>query len=106
MRAGQLRERVTIQQKSVARDAYGAEVITWLELDTVWGSVEPLTGAEFHEQTAERSTINTRIRIRHRTDVEPEMRAVWGSRVYDIHSVINPHSDRREVVLMCLETVA
>lgn len=106
MRAGTLRERVEIQSKSVARNAYGEEVITWTELDTVWASVEPMTGVEFYEESAERSTVNTRIRIRRRSDVSPDDRVLHGSDVYDIRAVIEPHSNRRETQLMCVRTVS
>ena len=47
--AGRMRDRVVIQTKSATRDAYGAEVITWSTLATVWASVESIGGREFIE---------------------------------------------------------
>ena len=44
--AGRLKDRVTIHSRSVTRDAYCAEVITWATLATVWASVESISGRE------------------------------------------------------------
>lgn len=105
MRAGRLRQRVTIQQKSVARDGYGAETVTWTTLATVWASVEPLRGREFSEMRQTQAAIDTRIRLRFREDIEPQMRASWDGHTYDIEAIIQPAYDRRETQLMCQEVV-
>ena len=49
MQAGRLRHRITINQKVVARNDFGEEIITWTEVGTFWGSVEPLQGRELLE---------------------------------------------------------
>lgn len=103
MNAGDLRQRVTIQYKTVTKDAYGQEVITWTDLATVWASVEPLSGREFMEGRQETAEVNTRIRIRQRTGIEPEQRAVWGSVIYNILAVILIQTRNREIHLMCRE---
>lgn len=103
MRAGKLDQRVTIQSATIARDSYGNEVRTWSTLATVWAEVEPLVGREFMEGRQVESEVTTRIRIRYRTDLTTAMRAVHGSVTYDIVSVLNPDSDRRETQLMCRE---
>jgi SPP1 family predicted phage head-tail adaptor len=106
MRAGDLRHRVTIQNKGTpARNTAGEEVITWTEEATVWGSIEPLRGREFLEQQREGGEVTTRIRIRHRDGLTPSMRAVWGSHTYDILSVIEVQGRQREIHLMCRELV-
>jgi SPP1 family predicted phage head-tail adaptor len=106
MRAGNLRHRVTIQSKGTpARNSYGEEVITWATEATVWGAVEPLRGREFLEGKREGAEVTTRIRIRHRDGITPEMRAVWGSHTYDIVSVIDLEGREREIHLMCREVI-
>ena len=106
MRAGQLRHRVTIQQKSVARNSYGEEVITWADVDTVWASVEPLRGREFIEMRRAGAEVTTRIRMRYRSGIAPEMRVVYGSHTYDIKSVVHVEERQRELHLMCREVIA
>lgn len=41
MKAGALRYRIVIQEKSIARDAAGGEVATWATTATVWAELEP-----------------------------------------------------------------
>lgn len=107
MEAGKLRHRVTIQDKTVTQDAYGAEVITWTTVATVWAAVEPLAGREFLEGRALDAEVSTRIRIRYRTGLvmHPEMRVVWGSHTYDVAAVIEKRSERREIHLMGQEVL-
>ena len=103
MRAGQLRQRVTVQEKSVTRDDYGAEVITWTDLATVWAAVQPLTGREWIEGRQETAGVTTRIRMRYRSGITPEMRVSFGDIEFNILSVI--HVKERELHLMCREIV-
>lgn len=101
--SGILRERVTIQQKNVARDGFGAEVITWDTVATVWAQVEPLVGREFLEAQRQGAEATTKIRIRYGTTVEPEMRVTYRTHTYNVQSVIHVQERKREVVLMCQE---
>jgi SPP1 family predicted phage head-tail adaptor len=105
MRAGRLRHRVTIQDKVVTQDDYGEEVITWSDVDTVWASVEPLRGEEFAELRRAGAELTTRIVMRYQSGIAPEMRAMEGSHVYDILSVINVEERDKELHLMCRELV-
>jgi SPP1 family predicted phage head-tail adaptor len=36
-----MRHQVTLQEKSVARDAYGGEAITWVDVATIWAELDP-----------------------------------------------------------------
>lgn len=107
MRAGTLRHRVTIQQKAVTRDSYGAEVVTWQDVATTWGAVEPLSGREYLAALQTQAEVTTRIRLRYRSDVtlQPEMRATWTGHVYDILAIVEVETRQREVHLMCREAV-
>lgn len=103
MRAGELNQRVTIQSKASGQDSYGMPNGSWSTLATVWARVQPLLGREFMEGRQLEAEVSTRVRIRYRTDVTPQMRLVHGAVTYDIVSVMNPNSDGRETVLMCRE---
>ncbi len=105
MRIGELRHRVTIQQKSVTQDTYGAAVETWTALAMVWASVEPLQGKEYFSSQQMVAQVDHRIRIRYRAGITPAMRLVWGSRTFDIQAVIEPETRQRELQLMCREVV-
>jgi len=105
MRAGRLRQRVTIQEKVVTRNAYGEEVITWADVATVWGSVEPLRGDEFLEFARAGAEVSTRIVLRYRSGIVPEMRVSYDGHTYDVLSVINVEERDKELQLMCRELV-
>ena len=105
MRAGRLRQRVTLQSKVAVQNDSGEEVITWTDVATVWASVEPLRGREFVEARRAGAEETTRIVMRYRDGVTPEMRVTWGDHDYDILSVVHVDTRQREIQLMCRELV-
>jgi len=98
-----LRNRVTIQEKTVTQNTYGEEVITWSDVATVWGAVEPIRGDEFIAMRREGAELTTRIVIRYRSGVVTENRVTFGSHTYDIESIIHVEERQREMHLMCRE---
>lgn len=105
MRSGQLKDRITIQQKAVSRGAMGKEVVTWTDLATVWAQFEPLRGREYFSAKQEQAETNARFWMRYRSDVAPEMRVSFRGKVYDIESVIDYRGQRRGLELMTREGV-
>lgn len=107
MRSGLLRNRVTVQYKVVSADAYGQEVITWTDLANAWADIQPLRGREFQEGAQTHAEVTHRIRMRYQPSViiTPEMRIVYGSRIFYIESIIQPAEIDRELVLMSREDV-
>jgi SPP1 family predicted phage head-tail adaptor len=103
MEAGELRHRITVQKKVVTRDTYGAETITWTTHCKAYAAILPLVGREFLEARQTQAEMITKMRIRYQAGIEPEMRVLWGSRTYDIQSVIHVEERQREIVLMCME---
>lgn len=103
MQAGKLRHRITFQSKTATQDSFGEETITWGTFATVWGAVEPMTGREFLEGKGLEAEVTTRIRIRYKSGILPEMRAVYGSHTYDVVSVIHLEERQREMHVMCRE---
>lgn len=105
MQAGRLNKRVKLQTKTVTQDGYGAALATWADTATVWAAVEPLQGREFWAQQQVQSEVTTRVRIRYRAGVVPAMRVLYGTRVLDILSVIDPKERHEELQLMCRDGV-
>lgn len=102
MKTGDLRQRVTIEQKTAFQDANGEEQITWTTWATVYAAVEPLSGREYLAAGTQQAAIDTRIRVRYRPGITTDtMRVAHGSDVYDIESVIHVQERNREVQLMC-----
>ena len=102
MNAGRLRHRVTLQVPT--RDpAFGSETV-WADYATVWAAVEPLRGREFYAAQQVASEVTGKITLRYLAGVAPEMRVLWGSRIYEILSPpIDPEERHLELQLLVRE---
>ena len=63
--------------------------------------MEPQAGREFVAAGALQSELTTKIRIRYRPGITSADRVTHDGKVYDIASVIDYRSARRDLVLMC-----
>ncbi len=104
MRAGKLRHRITIQQRSEsARDDYGAPTYAWSTLATRWASIEPLRGQERFIADQTQSGVTHRVRLRYLSGVKPEMRFDYDGRTFEIAQVLNRDELGAELELLCFE---
>lgn len=85
LEAGRLRHRVRIEKYDYLRDSNGEAVQDpkdgtiareWVEVDTVWAAIEPLSAREFIQSQATQSQVTARIVIRQRDDVDAACRLV------------------------------
>lgn len=102
MRAGKMREFVTLQSKSVSRAANGEELVTWGTYATVWAQVQPIGGREYSAIRLAQSDITHRFRIRYLSGVNTGMRVLLDGRPYDIVEAINVDQRNRELELLCV----
>jgi SPP1 family predicted phage head-tail adaptor len=108
LRAGDLREAVTIEVATQATNAYGESTETWATLTTRRAAVEGLTASEAM-LTQELATVATHtVRFRYVPGLTSAMRVVWTSRTpartLDIVS-ITEKNNREEHSLICKERV-
>lgn len=84
-----MRERVTLLRKSVARDALGGEIVTWVHQRDVWAQVEMLSGREFFAamQVNAEDTVTFTMRYEDTAEVTGEWRLLWDGTQYDILNV-------------------
>lgn len=96
MRAGLLRHRITIEERT------GSE---WVYFASAWAAKERLTGREDFERSDQllQDEIMIRWRIRYRTDLTDKMRVIWDNRAFDIQRVEELDNKRREMGLLCRE---
>lgn len=99
-----LDERVTLQSRSVATDAFGQDTITWVEVATVWAQCQVLRGREFFAAAQVQQEHTVKVRIRYRADVSTLTRLVWQGRAHDITGVV-PVGRKDMLELMCLQGV-
>lgn len=106
MNPGKLRHRVTLQEYKEVLDQYGTPIDQgWQDVATVWASVEPIQGREYIQLQNTQSELTTRVRIRYRQGITPAIRVLYGTRVFDIQSVIDFEERHIELQLMCIERV-
>lgn len=101
MQAGDLDQRITIEERIQGQDEYGQPVDSWEPVGTFWAAVQPLQGREYIAAMAAVSEVTARIRMRYRPGVDSSMRVKHGADTYGIESVIHVKSGRQELQLMC-----
>lgn len=93
--SSKLRQRITVQRKEMTRDGFGDPAVSWVDVATLWAEVVDRSGKQVYETEQQIDTAYTRIRIRYRNDIMPQMRVVYRGEFYEIQAVldINGHSD-------------
>lgn len=107
MQGGKLRERVTIQSKSVTRDGFGAEVVAWANVATMWADVRSTDGSKSVESAVDQvvATITHSVLVRHRDGLSPAMRVVWRGKYLHVLSIVEGDNRQRQLILKCSEIV-
>jgi len=72
---------------------------------TVQASIEPVSGREYFAEQSTQADVTHRVYTRYVSGVVPKMRVKYGSRVFDILSVINTRERNVELQLMCRENI-
>lgn len=103
--AGQLRHRITVEAFTETPRADGGIDEAWTNVGQRWASIEPLNGKEFMEAQQLGSEVTHRVKLRHFPGLTPKHRLTFGTRTFNIVSVLN--LDERSIVaeLMCKEDV-
>lgn len=98
LKAGDLRNRVTIQKKGGDTNEWDEpRPQAWADVATIWANIRHLSGSETIKADAQTSVVKASIRIRWRTDVKAGMRVLASGAVYAIEAVL-PDLQRREFV--------
>jgi len=106
MKAGRLRQRVTLEGVTTSQNTYGEAVPTWATVATVWAEVTPLMAQVREQVAAVANQISSRtpyqVRLRYRTGLQPSThRVVWEGKTLEVEAVMDPEGRKRELVLMC-----
>lgn len=102
--AGDLTDRITIEQPTESRNSVGEAILTWSTFATVWADVQTMSGreAERHGMTA---GINSyRVTIRYLPGLQSSMRIIHNSRTLEIGQV-NEKERKWHQELLCSEKV-
>lgn len=103
MRAGYLRQYVTIEQLTQARNAVGELTETWETFATGWADIKPTSAAEQIRGGQLGQDITHKVVMRYVEGVSADMRLVHAGRTLAIRSVINRGERGAEMQLVCVE---
>ena len=105
MRAGLLRDRVTIQQSTVGKDAEGGKTETWATFARVWVGIRPLAGRERYAQDQIQAEVDHEITLRTLVGFNPSMRILCDNgRVFSVRAV-QQYPKEGKMVCLAMERV-
>lgn len=106
--AGSMRKNIAIQSEVRAADGGGGYVQTFTTSFTAYFSVNPISGNEQYKQGRLSDTQVYEFVTRYRSDktVTPSNRILWGTRVFQVKSVINHMERNKYWVIRAEEKVA
>lgn len=108
MRAGSLRQQLTIRTRSTANSGYGTTgTATVTDVATVWGSVEPQRSSESQASQQRGYTRDYLVRVRYSADISlSEANEIgFGSRTLEVIGLRNIDERNREWEIECREHV-
>ena len=113
MQAGQLRKRVLLQQRTSTVDAtYGQQTLGWTDLQTIWASIEAVSGAQLARSQSIYNMTSHHVTVRFSqtfADIKRvgSYRLVYvtsgTSRYFDIGASMNESERNRTITLLCSE---
>lgn len=111
IRSGQLRHSGRFQIKSIIRDTYGEDDVTWIDDVEANVAIYPVSGKEYYVSQQTQSVVTHRIFLRYTTlndgsKINPNCRFVHDDgTIFNIQSVINKEMRDIELTLMAIEEV-
>jgi SPP1 family predicted phage head-tail adaptor len=88
MRAGKLRDRITVQVQSTTQDDAGQPLTTWTDVAALWSDVQYTSGLSAIRSGMDTSNVKASIRIRYRVGIDAGMRILFGATVFSIEAVL------------------
>lgn len=105
MESGLLNRRITIQQRTGARDEYGGISEEWEDVATCWARVVPLRGQELYRAQQVRAENSHNFYVRYRADITAAMRIMYRGEPYNILSITDVEDRRRELQILTQQGV-
>ena len=103
LQAGSFSIRLTLQQRQETDDGAGGFISAWQDVQPVWARIVPVAGIVTQAAANLEHDITHWIYIRASDAVQPGMRFVKGSRIFDIDTVHDPDETGRYRVCRVVE---
>ena len=106
--AGMLTRRIQIERPSTLKDSLGAPSRTWIHVATVWADISPLSGREAVIANRISAEVTHQITVRCQSvfdnpQLVAQMRVLYKSRIFNIHSALNEDEKRTQIILLASE---
>lgn len=100
--SSQLNTVIAFQKKAVSGKGID-RAKKWEGFCQVWASIRPVSASEIIKSNREEMNITHRIKIRYMSGLSSDMRIVFGTRKFDINSIININEASREIEILAVE---
>lgn len=107
MRAGRLRNKITIQTIVNSVDEFGQPLVGvngYEDYKTVWASIVPIIGKESFLSNVDFSKTTHKIKIRYIPNINASMRISWQGRNFNIINVRNIEEMNKEYEILAWES--
>lgn len=105
MRAGTLKHRIVIQSETKTPDGIGGSTLTWADKMEAWAAIWPLSAKESLDAMKLELVVTHKIRIRYRSGITAKNRIKFGSRIFNIVSLINLDERGRTLDMLATEDI-
>lgn len=105
MRSGNLKHKIEIQAHEESQNDFGEQESSWSKFQDAYSSILPISAKETFTSKKLNAEITHKILIRFIPGVKSDMRIVYGSRIFNIDSVINIREENKTLQIMVTENV-
>lgn len=103
MRIGDLNKMVEIQAPTKVPDGMGGFVNSYSTLCTVFCAIWPTSATEIIAANAISMVVTHRLRMRYRSGLKASYRIKYGTKFFNIVSIVNPNMANNMLDIMCKE---
>lgn len=99
-------KKITISSKTETKNSFGEVTYTLTPVfSDIWASFEPLIGNEKYLSNQVHPKLSGKFRIEYMPGLDSNMVITFGTREFDINSIINYKEQDRELILMVEELI-
>lgn len=104
VRAGLLRQRITVENNEPTVSSTGKRTENWVEFAVLWADVRANTGSETFAAQQVTPLLSYNITVRYRSDLNETMRVILDTgAILDIQAILDPDGRKRMLNIICTE---
>jgi len=103
MKPGKMRERITLTERTMQKDAYGRATPVWSVFAEVWAEVLDITGREDWSNERVLNEASFAVRVRYQSGILADMRIALDGTQFEIVQITNPMRRDKELIIAVRE---